>query len=302
MSAVSATSAVSVRRVPLRTGLTYNVLAWGEDDPARTHTVLLVHGFLDFAWGWEDVAERLAARGYHVVAPDMRGHGDSDRVGAGGYYHFMDYVADLAEVVRLCARPRLSLVGHSMGGGIAGYFAGTFPDRLAHLALLEGINPPEQVMDGARVAAFVAGWTGHAARAEERARKPGYPSALACAARLRKNDPRLGEALALRLAAHGTRRRDDGSLDFKHDPLHTTTGPYGFSVEIAARFWRRVSCPTLLVEGAESDFRLAPAEAERRYGVFPNARQVELPGAAHMMQRHQPAALVELLTDFMAAS
>src|SRR5262249_1417104 len=96
--------------VPLRTGLRYHLLEWGAEHAASAHTVLLVHGFLDFAWGWNDVATRLAAAGLHVVAPDMRGHGDSERVGAGGYYHFMDYVADLAEVVRLSARTTLSLV------------------------------------------------------------------------------------------------------------------------------------------------------------------------------------------------
>jgi pimeloyl-ACP methyl ester carboxylesterase len=288
-------NAPASRRVPLRTGLTYHLLEWNAAAPG-THTVLLVHGFLDFAWGWHETATHLAAAGYHVLAPDMRGHGDSDRVGAGGYYHFMDYLADLHEVVRLCARERLSLVGHSMGGGIAAYYAGVFPDRLAHLAVLEGVNAPEHRMDPSRAAAWVAGWTGLAAR---EAAKPGHASLAVCAERLRKNDPKLTPELALFLAERGTRLRADGSYEFKHDPLHLTVGPYGFDVEIARRFWTRVSCPTLLVDGADSIFRLPPAEAERRYGAFVHARREILPGAAHMMQRHQPRALAELLLAFV---
>jgi len=236
-----------------------------------------------------------------VVAPDMRGHGDSDRVGAGGYYHFMDYVADLHEVVRQCARPRLSLVGHSMGGGISAYYAGVFPDRLAHLAVLEGVNAPEHPMEPTRAAAWIAGWTGLAERTAASGKSRTYTSVQAAAERLRKNDLRLEPELALWLAERGTRRRDDGSFEFKHDPLHVTVGPYGFSVDVATRFWRRVACPTLIVDGAESAFRLAPAEAERRYGAFAHAQRAILPGAAHMMQRHQPAALAALLLDFIQA-
>jgi pimeloyl-ACP methyl ester carboxylesterase len=283
-----------VARVALRTGLTYNVLEWGAEHAASDHTVLLVHGFLDFAWGWDDVAQRLAAAGLHVIAPDMRGHGDSDRVGRGGYYHFMDYVADLAEVVRLTARPRLSLCGHSMGGGIAAYYAGVFPERVQRLALLEGVNAPEHPMEPVRAAAWVDAWT----RIASSPAKPGHASIDVCAERLRKNDPRLTPELARWLAERGTRQREDGSFEFKHDPLHLTVGPYGFAVDVAARFWRRVACPTLLVEGEDSMFRLHGDEAERRYGAFAHARREVLPGAAHMMQRHQPAALAQLLVDF----
>src|SRR5262245_7125425 len=118
------------RRVPLGTGLTHHVLEWGADDPSRDHTVILLHGFLDIAWGWVAVAEPGLAARFHVVAPDLRGHGDSDRVGAGGYYHFPDYLADLHELVAKLGRARVSLVGHSMGGGIAAYYAGSFPERI----------------------------------------------------------------------------------------------------------------------------------------------------------------------------
>src|SRR5688500_6076951 len=104
--------------------------------------VVLVHGFLDLAWGWRLVAERLATR-YRVVAPDLRGHGDSDWIGRGGYYHFFDYVADLDDVVGRLRAP-VRLVGHSMGGSVASYLAGARPERIARLALLEGQGPPEQ--------------------------------------------------------------------------------------------------------------------------------------------------------------
>src|SRR4051794_24555734 len=88
-------------------------------DPAAAPsglTILLVHGFLDSGATWDLVAPRLARAGHDVVAPDLRGFGLSDYVGAGGYYHFPDYIADLAELVDAIAPRRLSVVGHSMGG------------------------------------------------------------------------------------------------------------------------------------------------------------------------------------------
>ena len=104
------------RRMSLSTGLRYHFLEWGGDDPTLDHTVVLIHGFLDLSWTWEAVAAAGLAGKYHLVAPDLRGHGDSDRVGAGGYYHFMDYLADLQDLIDQVGRKHVSLVGHSPRG------------------------------------------------------------------------------------------------------------------------------------------------------------------------------------------
>src|SRR5512135_2377993 len=94
--------------------LKLHLIEWGAGD----RVVLLLHGFLEHARVWDWVAPRLAAAGYHVYALDWRGHGDSQWVGAGGYYHFIDYVADLGAVVRQLPE-RVALVAHSMGDGAA---------------------------------------------------------------------------------------------------------------------------------------------------------------------------------------
>jgi pimeloyl-ACP methyl ester carboxylesterase len=287
------------RRLALGTGLTYHVLEWGQADAALTHTVVLVHGFLDYAYTWVDtVAAGLGGR-YHVVAPDLRGHGDSDRVGPGGYYHFMDYVADLHEVIGQLGRQKVSLVGHSMGGSVVGYYAGTYPERVHRLAMLEGLGPPEPESPWPdRVRAWLGAW------ARVRALPPRrYRSLEEAALRLRKTDPRLPPELALRLAAHGTVGDEASGYAFKHDPLHNTPGPYPFSVATAAQFWQRVTCPVLLVDATESDFHLAPDESARRIAAFTGAasvQQAHVDGAGHMMQRHQPQALAALLDGFLS--
>jgi pimeloyl-ACP methyl ester carboxylesterase len=281
------------RRVPLATGLTYQLLEWGPDD--ADHTVFLIHGFLDLSWGWAPMVEAsgLADR-VHIVAPDMRGHGDSDRVGAGGYYYFMDYVADLHELIGEVGRDRVSLVGHSMGGSVCGYYAGTFPDRVDRLALLEGTGPPETVRSGPdRVRLWLDGWR----RARDKPAKV-YADHEMAAQQLRKHDPRLSAEMADLLADKGT-RPTEGGLTFKHDPLHLTMGPYPYRVDYAREFWQAITCPVLIVEGSESAFKYDDTERARRYGSFANATVEQLDGAAHMMQRHRPRELGQLLAEFL---
>ncbi len=286
----------SSRTVRLRTGIDCHVLEWNADDASLGHTVFLVHGFLDIAWGWRQTVEAGLGEGLHIVAPDMRGHGDSSRIGAGGYYHFLDYVADMADLVNQLGRSTVSLVGHSMGGAICNLYAGTFPERVHRLAVLEGIGPP--VMDlpaPSRVQRWIAEW----AAALERQPKA-HASLEDAASRLQKNDPLLSRELALELAEHGTRKTARG-YEFKHDPVHVTIGPYPFQTEIAAQFWRRISCPVLSIEAAQSSFVLPADESARRYAMFQNIRRVELPNAGHMMQRHQPEALAQILRAFLLA-
>ena len=272
------------RRIALATGLTYHVLEW--DAPGDT-TYVLVHGFLDLGYGWHEVAPKLGA---HVIAPDMRGHGDSDWIGPGGYYHYMDYVADLDEVVARLARKRVIVVGHSMGGGIASYWVASRPERVAALVLLEGIGPPDQseVDPVRRTAMWIDAWRGARAQLKVMA------SLDVATARLRKHDPLLREELARRLAAAGTRPYGDG-LVWKHDPLHATAGPYPFRRDQAARFWSKIACPTLVVDGAQSTLNLSEAERAARRAELRQCRHVVLPGAGHMMQRHQPDALADLI-------
>ncbi len=278
------------RRLALPTGLTYRVLEWEAPRPTET-TYVLVHGFLDFAYGWHEVAPLIAANA-HVVAVDLRGHGDSDWIGPGGYYHFMDYVADLDAVIARTAKPKLIVVGHSMGGNVASYWAGTRPERIAGLAVLEGLGPPDQsdVDLGRRAGLWIDAW-----RNARAAFKPIATLELA-AQRLRKHDPLLGESLSLRLAAHGSTKTAEGYV-WKHDPLHLTSGAYPFRRDAAAQFWKRITCPVVVVDGAKTTLNLPADERALRRSYFQHVRHEVLPESGHMMARHQPRELAAILAS-----
>ncbi len=278
---------MQARRIELATGLGYNVWEW--DGPGDT-TFVLVHGFTDLGAGWCEVAPRLAPHG-HVIAPDLRGHGDSDRIGAGGYYHFFDYVADLDDVIRQLARPRVVLVGHSMGGSVAGYLAGTRPARIARLVLVEGLGPPDMsgMIGPTRTAMWIDAW--HKARA---AAPRVMPSLDDAARRLRRSDELLEEPLARRLAELGT-RAVPGGYAWKHDPLHLTAGPYPYRLDVARAHWERVTAPVLAVDGARSKLNLPEAERAARRAGFARCRHLVIEDAGHAVQRHQPARLAEAI-------
>lgn len=281
-------------RVDLGTGLAYHLLEWGASTGAP---VVMLHGFRDLAWGWDAVAQRLAAAlpQRRLVAPDLRGHGDSDRVGAGGYYHFFDYVADVDALVERLGGP-IDLIGHSMGGSIAGYYAGACPAKVRRLVLLEGQGPPDQ-SDAGHLPDRTAGWA--KAWREARAREPRPMASLDVAvARLRKHDPRMTADDAALLAREGT-RAVDGGLVWKHDPLHATMGPYPFRLDAAEAFWRRITAPVLVVDAADSQLRLPDAELARRRAALASHRHAVIADAGHMLQRHQPAALAALIAEHL---
>lgn len=283
-------------RIALQTGLSYHYLEWDRPTPRAEHTVVFLHGFLDFCETWLPVvAHRLADR-FHVIAPDLRGHGKSDRIGAGGYYHFLDYLADLHDLIAKLGRQRVSLVGHSMGGAVVSYYAGAYPADIHRVAILDGLGPPVQAQDTTpvRVATWIAAWERAAAQPPR-----SIPSVEAAAERLQRHDRRLSPEQALALASFGTRENADGTRTFLHDPLHVTPGPLPYSRDIAQSFWRRITAPTLIVFPEESEFQHPADELALRLSAFQHPQIVTLPDCGHMLQRHQPRALADVLYTFL---
>jgi pimeloyl-ACP methyl ester carboxylesterase len=268
--------------------LNLHLLEWGD----AGEVVLLLHGFLEHAHVWDWVAPHLAEAGYHVFALDWRGHGDSDWVGAGGYYHFIDYVADLAALVRALGG-RVALVGHSMGGGAAVLYAGTEPACVRALVSIEGLGVPDT--DPSTVPERVVGWLYDLERLEQRVR--GAITFDAAVARLRERFPRFSATVAHHLVEFGTCDAAGGRM-WKFDPLHQTRAPQPTYVAQAREFWKRVSCPVLYVEGAESLLRLPLADVDERVAAL-HARRVTIPGSGHHPHLEQPEALVRALINFL---
>lgn len=268
--------------------LRLHLLEWGEGE----RVVLLLHGFLEHAHAWDLVGPRLAAAGMHVFALDWRGHGDSEWVGAGGYYHFLDYLADLSSLVPQLGES-VAVVGHSMGGGAAVLYSGSEPERIRALVSIEGLGMPDT--DPGLAPERVWAWLEDLRRCERRSRAP--VSVEEAAARMRQRFPTLPVEAAAHLVLHNTREAD-GRRWWKFDPLHQSRAPQPTFVAQARAFWKRVACPVLYVEGGESVLRLAYDDIEERLSAL-RANRVVIAGAGHHPHLEQPEALAGVLIEFL---
>jgi len=276
-------------------GLVIHYLEWGE--PAG-EPLVLVHGFLDHAHSWRPFVTSLQSKSKKplwIVAPDCRGHGDSGWVGAGGYYHFPDYVFDLHCLIESLGASHLALIGHSMGGTISFLYTGTFPQRVASLVLIEGVGPPGSTFSDAppRMEKWISEMRG---RGRNHFRQ--YTSVEAGARQLQQNNPRLKSEFAFELAQTGMRQNTSGKWVWKFDPLHRTTAPQPFYTEQAIEFLRRIECPTLTIEGKESH-QTKRTDKQNRFEAISNRRHVVIENAGHMVHQDNPEALAQTISDFL---
>jgi len=273
-------------------GLHHHVHEWPPDQAERG-VVFALHGFQDAGSSFDRVAPSLAAEGMRVFAPDLRGYGQTERIGAGGYYHFPDYVFDIAELIdALSPDAPVFLVGHSMGGTVAAMLAGTLPERIALLALLEGIGPPEMPVDLA--AERVRAWIEGVRKQRDRLEKP--MTLDEAVRRLSINHPAVEKDIIRARATQLTREVEGGRV-WCFDGLHRTQSPIAFSVDRFTAHLRRITAPTLVVGGGKSGFH--PEDEAARIAAIPNAEHLEIDDAGHMMHWTRPEKVAAILVDFL---
>ena len=275
-------------------GIRHHVLEWqppGGVTP-RHETVLLCHGFLDFAYSYVLVAVPLAALGYRVLAFDWRGHGQSSWVAPSGYYHFPDYVQDLERLLpqRVAANEPVHLGGHSMGATACAMFVGVRSERLCSVSLLEGLGPPSAPLESAPDR--YKSWLTSCARVEEK------PETLIAdlddaLRRMRVQNSQLGGAFGRFLADKATQPGPEGKLTWRFDPRHRTMSPLPFRAEMFCAFLARIKAPTLVLLG-EKGYRLADEAARLAVMHEPTVREIAATG--HMLHWFAPEVVLESLT------
>ncbi len=260
--------------------------------------LLLLHGGRDHCRNWDWVAEALRGR-WHVIAPDLRGHGDSQWV-LGSNYAMIDYVYDVAQLVHQKKLWPLTIVAHSLGGSIALSYGGIYPERVRKLVAIEGLGPPPAMIEQragkpahARMHEWIEQVRGLAGRAPRR-----YASLEDAARRMREENSFLSEAQAQHLTEHGVSQNEDGSYSWKFDNYVRAFSPYQFNTEEARSFWRRITCPTLLVRGTQS-WASDPAR-DGRLENFQNARSVNVEGAGHWVHHDRLEEFLRLANEFLA--
>jgi pimeloyl-ACP methyl ester carboxylesterase len=125
-----------------------------------------------------------------------------------------------------------------------------------------------------------------------------YSSVAAGAEQLRQTNPRLDAGLASRLARSGMKQLSTGKWVWKFDPLHRTTAPQPFYAAQATEFLRRIACPVLIVDGAESR-QIQRHDSQQRLEAIKSRQQVVIENAGHMVHQDNPKLLAEVVARFL---
>ena len=256
--------------------------------------MLLIHGGRDHARNWDWVAQKLRDE-YHILAPDLRGHGDSEW-SRGGQYGLIDYVLDIAQLLDQLQLFPIVIIGHSLGGAISCQYSGIYPERVKHLIAIEGLGPPPENIQRRPAYQRMQTWIGQMqAFAGRHPRR--YPSLQDAVQRMQDANKHLSAEQAYHLTLHGTYRNEDGTYTWKFDNYVRSHSPYEFNMDEARRIWGRITCPTLLVRGTES-WATDPVQAGQA-SAFRNAQCVDIANAGHWVHHDQLDKFLSLVRHFI---
>ncbi|MEO6318971.1 MAG: alpha/beta hydrolase [Acidimicrobiales bacterium] len=261
---------------------------------------MFLHGAYDHGRMFDDLAPRVAALGYHAVAADLRGHGDSGPLDTGFAWALLHL--DIALLARHLGGS-VGIVAHSFGGGQAGGVAGAFPELVRWIVNIDGVGPPPEAMRPPDdIPAAIQRSFEATDRAQLGTRRP-WASIEEMAERRGRNNPRLPPELTLHLARHGARPADDGEgWVWKADPMFGVGIPSEFNEAMLHAEIASVTCPVLVLTGTEPDTwrELSDEQLAERVGWFPDARHVVVPGTGHYVHIEDPKAVIGHVQQFLA--
>jgi pimeloyl-ACP methyl ester carboxylesterase len=267
---------------------------WGNEGAPP---LLLVHGGRDHCRSWDWVAEQLAGR-YHVIAPDLRGHGDSAWA-PDGNYEMGAFVYDLAQLIHQLGLAPVTIVAHSMGGNISLRYTGLYPGNVNKLVAIEGLGPsPKVVAERAQTpfAERFRKWIDD--KREAAGRQPRrYVTLDDALARMAAENSYLTPEQARHLTIHGINRNEDGSWSWKFDNYLNVWPTVDLPQKDIESLWSAITCPTLLLYGADS--WASNPEGDGRIEHFNTAKVIEFENAGHWLHHDQFDRFMSTLDDFL---
>jgi pimeloyl-ACP methyl ester carboxylesterase len=264
---------------------------WGNSEKPP---LLLVHGGRDHARNWDWVAHALRDE-YHIIAPDLRGHGDS-QWSIGGSYAMIDYTLDVVQLLDALQMFPITVIGHSLGGSIALQYTGTYPDRVRKIVAIEGLGPPPGLIKERPARERMQAWVAET-QALSRRHPHRYKSLDEAYARMREANPQLSLERARHLTIHGSYRDEDGTYLWKFDNYVRAASPYLFNMREARELWSQITCPVLLIRGTES--WASDPNKDGRANAFHDATVVNIEGAGHWVHHDQLDEFLQVVREFL---
>ena len=267
---------------------------WGNEGAP---TLILLHGGRDHCRNWDWVAQELR-NDWHIIAPDLRGHGDS-AWSSDGEYSPRANVYDLAQLIHQLNAGPVHIVAHSYGGNIALRYAGIYPDMVRKLVAIEGLGPSPRMLSerssvppGKRMRDWIESKRAAAGRTPRK-----YASLEDAYTRMKDENAYLTSEQARHLTIHGISQNEDGTWSWKFDNYFRVMTPYDMPQEDLEQLWASIACPTLLLYG-EKSWASNPAE-DGRLKHFRNAEVKLYKDAGHWLHHDKFDEFVADLKAFL---
>ncbi|MBV1869655.1 MAG: alpha/beta hydrolase [Gammaproteobacteria bacterium] len=270
-------------------GLQIHTKIWG---PKEGEKVIALHGWLDNAASFDLLAAQLPD--LRICAVDLVGHGLSDHRPGWGHYYFNEYVFDVLELANQLGWDQYSLMGHSMGAHLSLMTAGTEPNLVKKLMLLEGFGAPSMVSPETIPILAQTAFRKTIGLREKKA--PVYAD-LDAATQARVNGFFKIEASAARLLCDRGSRKTEGGISFRSDPRLRFISSSAASHNEFCSYIRAVSAPTCLIlaeEGVPRD----EAEMQERIHAHKNLQVEYLPGGHHLHMEEQSTDVARIVAEF----
>ena len=253
--------------------------------------VLAFHGWLDNAATFDHVAPFL--KEFRLVSLDLPGHGLSEHRCSGSSYHFSDIIVDVLEVLHVLGWQRFSLLGHSMGAGVASYLAGTIPEKISSVILIEGLGSlvqkaekmPEILRESAEQ------WQQLADK-----KLPLYPD-VETAVKVRHQVGGIEESSVRTLVARGL-REVDGCFTWRSDPRLKIKSRHYLTEEQARAFLQEITAPVLLIEAENAKQDQWKELLLKRIPYIKNLQHRKVSGDHHL-HLDNPEEVATLIREFL---
>jgi esterase len=258
-------------------GLRIHYLEWGAADK---QPLIMLHGIGRVAHTFDHIALHFASN-YHVMAVDMRGHGDSDWDPKGAYL-VEDYVKDIEGLAQQLRLQKIVIWGNSTGGRVAQVFAGLHPE-LVSAVIAEDVGPerPTQVAESVT-------------RQLKQEDEKGWASEEELLAQLKTSNSRTPDEILRAYVHYGSKKRGDGRVMWKRDPAIGN----GFVPTELWRFVRQIKSPIIYVVGGRSTIVPAETQVELKK-VLSQAEIVTIPGAGHYPSEENSTAFLAIVDKFL---
>ena len=270
--------------------LTIRGLQWG---PQSAPPIVALHGWLDNAASFIPLAE-AGLGSYRLLALDLPGHGLSDHIGCGAVYHFVDWVSVVIRVANALALDRFTLMGHSMGAGIATLVAGTFPDRVHRAIFLEGLGPltslPEEGPENLREH-IVQGQ-----KLDGAALKPYASKELAEQVLMQATG--IGSHSARALVHRGMVEGSEGGFYWRSDPRMRQRSAAKLTETQVLAFIKQIRSPSILIK-ANDGLRFDREATKKRVASLKGLEVVELDGNHHV-HMEKPVEVSSVIKEFLS--